>query len=194
MDGIDFMLKMAIEKWKYFGSGGNLADENPAVELVNKTQDGSDRHEAYCDAVHGRHFSEDDQRAAVWSRAPEKAAKLALIYACCNAENCDPLITRDAVEWGIKLANYSTRLVLANAANRISGSYYETQKQKLWRKLDDVTELWQLTRRTQWLKPSERSTILEDLKAAGAIELKLEKIGITGNVTKCTIHKLRTCL
>jgi hypothetical protein len=148
--------------------GGNL--NSPPIE-AKKTEDADQRHEWYCDRVNGKHGTDDPIAAAVWARAPEKAAKLALIYAACESGNGSVEITLEAENWGIELANYSTRVVLQAARNSVSGSRYEHDLKFVFSCIEgDVTQN-QLTRKTQRLKLKERMDILLDLERSGAIEV-----------------------
>jgi hypothetical protein len=197
--GFPMELSVPINIWM-FGSpeGGNLQqvipEADPGVLLIRKSDEADAKHEWYCAEVNQRHEREDDVRRAIWSRAPEKAAKLALIHACCDCQSCDIAdvqITAKSVEWGIKLANYSTRLVLHNSSNNVSSSRYEHDKKRLWRKMPDETTLSELTRKTQWLRPADRVLMLKDLEESGAISVVIET---TGKATKRLIRKRRSSL
>lgn len=171
----DDVLKQ-VRAWHELKLPGDLSQENPKPLLIPKTPEAHARHEAYGDSVHVKHIQEDEVRAAVWSRAPEKAAKLALIYACASATSPEQaMITLEAVEWAIAIVNYSTRFVLAGAENSVSTSAYEALKKRVWRSVRDGMTLNQLTRKTQWLRSRERMEILEDLKMCGAIEIVEEQ-------------------
>ncbi len=147
--------------------GGNLGIPPPI--LAEKTPEADQRHEQYCDVVNEKHKTENEIAASVWSRAPEKAAKLALIFACCQAKDMQPVVTLEAENWGIKLANYSTRLVLQASRNTVAGSKYESDLKRVFRAIRDGCSQNDLTRRTQWLKRRERAEIIDDLEASGAI-------------------------
>jgi hypothetical protein len=168
-DSVIFKLKSWAE-FKPPGTG-NIGLGDPL--RIEKTHDADDRHEAYCDVVNEKHKTESEINAAVWSRAPEKAAKLALIFACCST-NETPRITLDAENWGIKLANYSTRLVLQAAQNSVAGSKYESDLKRVWMAIGNGCTQNDLTRKTQWLKQRERAEILSDLQVRGAIQTTIE--------------------
>jgi hypothetical protein len=147
---------------------GDLGNGKPLV--VEKTPEATERHESYCNQIHEKHRREDNVATAVWARAPEKAAKLALIYACCSAESTKPVISLAAENWGIKLANYSTRLILKSAAESVAGSKYEKNLKFVFNAIEDGISQWGLTRKIQRLTPRERSEILNDLMSRGAVE------------------------
>jgi len=189
--GIPFRVTETLRAWYEFrpNGGGNLDHGEPIV--VEKTADADARHEEYCDAVNSRHRDESNIDAAVWSRAPEKAAKLALIFACAESVDLAPRITLDAVNWGIRLANYSTRLVLQAARNAIAGSEYESDLKFVFGCVRGEISQRELTRRTQRLKQRERQEILADLQSSGAIEIVQVA---TATKPKTVIRKRRNTL
>jgi len=170
-----FRVTETLREWTQYKppGSGNLCSGNP-IE-AQKTTEANDRHEQYCNLVNDKHQQEDNIASAVWSRATEKAAKLALIYACCEAPRADfydpPSITLAAENWGIKLANYSTRLVLQAARNAVSSNTYEANQKYVFAAISGDTPLTELSRRTRRLKQRERLEILADLCSIGAIEL-----------------------
>lgn len=180
-------LRMWAE-WNPPGSG-NLGSPSPI--LAEKTPEADTRHESYCDLVNDKHQRESEIHSAVWSRAPEKAAKLALIYACCAAKDMSPVVTIEAENWGIRLANYSTRLVLQAARNTVAGSKYESDLKRVFCAIRDGCTQNELTRRTQWLKRKERQEILADLEASGAIKSVEER---TEKRTRTIVKRMRCSL
>lgn len=180
-----------VKRWHKETATGNLNAVNPTPLRVEKTSEAVCRHEQYCDEVHGKHRAEDDVRAAVWSRAPEKEAKLALIYACCEARTMPPTITLAAVDWARGLVNYSTRLVLNSSANVVSRNRYEEEKKRVWRKIVDGMTMRDLGRKTQWIRKRDRAEIIADLVESGAIFLEEVK---TKTTPKIVIHKARRTL
>lgn len=168
--GLPWRVTETMRWWHQYKpeGGGNLKHGPPIMAI--KTQEADERHEQYCNVVSDKHRTEDNICSSVWSRAPEKAAKLALIYACLEAKDDDVTITLDAENWGIKLANYSTRLVLQAARNAVSGSRYEADLKFVFNAIQGDMTQNQLCRKTQKLKQRERLEILLDLQASGAIE------------------------
>lgn len=179
----------AVAWWRDFGVGGNLASENPDPLLVQKTPEADKRHEVYCREVHSKHNEENAEKASIWARAPEKEAKLALIYACCNAIGGPPVVTIEAVNWARRLVNYATRMVLVGAGQRVVLSNWAAQKERAWKKITDGMTTNQFSRATQWLRSRERAEVLSDWESIGAIELTQEK---TNGRPRTTIKKLRS--
>lgn len=175
--GLPWRVTETLKYWSEYALKGSGNFGGGELIFASKTPEADARHESYCDAVDGKNRTEDEICSAVWARAPEKAAKLALIYACCEATGDQPVITLDAVNWGISLANYSTRLVLQAARNAISGSRYESDLKFVFQAIGDEISHWQLTRKIQRLKQRDRTEILADLQGSGAIETVLIDTG-----------------
>ncbi|MDD4888660.1 MAG: hypothetical protein PHU85_01925 [Phycisphaerae bacterium] len=183
-----------IKAWRAKAAiGGNLVPVDPAAridpELVRKTTEADTRHEQYCEEVHARHTADDATGSALWSRAPEKAAKLALIYACADAEDLKPTITIEAIDWGRRIANYTTRLVLRSVVRSVSLSRWDEEKKRAWQSVVNGMTSSDFTRKTQWIRTRERQEILSDWEASGAIQIVTET---TSGRPKTTIKKLRS--
>lgn len=169
----------------------NLYEENPTPLLVKKTAEADARHEKYSDEVHSKHCKDDATAAALWSRAPEKSGKLALIHACCQANGDMPVITIESVNWARKIVNYSTRLMLDSAKQNVSLSRYDEEKKKVWKLLKSKMTVRDFIRKAHWLRRRDRDEILSDWEEAGAIEFETEK---TAGRPKTFIKKLRNKL
>lgn len=153
-----------LQEWATY-EGGNLACDNPTPALIEKTDDAHERHEQYCEEVHQRHERDTMEAASLWSRAPEKAAKLALIYACCCPG--ERRITLPAIDWGRRLANYTTRLMVHRVGSKMVLSRWAADKAKAWRKVEDGMTAREFTRKAPWLKRRERDEMLSDWTDAG---------------------------
>ena len=176
-----------IKPWSTY-PGGNLAMEHPDPLFVVKTDEADTRHEKYSNEVNGKHVTDNPEEAAIWARAPEKAAKLALIFACCQARQDPPQITIEAINWGRAIANYTTRLVLLRASHKVTASKWGAEKQRAWCKLVDGMTARDFLRKLHWLKRRDRDEILADWQESGAI--KTEEIKTAGR-SSLVIRKLR---
>lgn len=170
----------SIKRWATYGVG-NMSEENPSPIIVAKTDDANKRHELYANEVNTRHKKDDAEEASIWARAPEKAAKLALIYACCCEHQGPPLITLDAINWGRVLTNYATRLVIVRASGKAHGEW-AYKKQKAWAKLKSGMTRRDWQRRTQWLRKREREEILAEWVDLGAVEVVTKSTGANPTV------------
>lgn len=156
-------------------SNGNLAEGNadwPEPMVIEKTTEADQMHEAYAEAVFSKHDNEGHVRQALWSRAPEKEAKLALVHACCNGlPTKPPKITAASIEWAKKVVNYSTRFMVWAAEEKATDSKIIKYKQQVLDKIETGMSQTQVCRKTQRLcrNARERKEVLEELTAAGAI-------------------------
>lgn len=156
-------------------SAGNFSEANvdyPDPLVIEKTPDADDMHEAYADAVFNQHENENHVRQALWSRAPEKEAKLALVHACaCGMPNRPPQITAASIAWAKKIVNYSTRLMVWVAEEKATSSEIIKHKQRVLDKIRTGMSQTELCRKTQRLCKSarDRKEVLDELTAAGAI-------------------------
>ena len=75
----------------------------------------------------------------LWSRAAEKAARLALLYAISENVN-EPIISAAAVQWGWTLSDFATRKMLYNASVYVHNNEFDAQRQKVIRLLLEFGE------------------------------------------------------
>jgi hypothetical protein len=162
-----------LAAWKGIAGTGNMAETNPTPKLIPKTPEADARHEQHCNEVHGRHEGEDREHSALWSRAPEKAAKLALLHACCSVSNpADARITVESVDWARALVNHATRSILAKVESRMCLSRWAAEKERAWSKVTSGMSLSDFIRKTQWIRKRDRQDILTEWVEAGAIEIE----------------------
>lgn len=162
-----------IKAWQVV-EGGNLNSEHPTPALINKTREADARHEKYAQEVFGKHAHDTEETASIWSRAPEKAAKLALIFACCDTREGHPVVSIEAENWGRRIANYTTRTVIERAGDKAGPSPWMEKKNRAWKRLNDGMTMNEFTRRTQWLGRRERAEIIDDWVEIGAVKLEKE--------------------
>ena len=74
---------------------------------------------------------------ALWSRAAEKAARLALLYAISENVN-EPIISAAALNWGWTLSDFATRKMLYNASVYVHNNEFDAQRQKVIRILTEA--------------------------------------------------------
>jgi len=115
--------------------------------------------------------------ASIWGRAREIARKFALLYA---SSECRPpvAISRQAVEWAIRLARHQTERSLYMAEIHVAENDIHAAKQRIVRLLTGrALTKNQVTRKTQNLRPRDRDEILSDLTTGGEIEHVTETTG-----------------
>lgn len=158
-------------------AAGNLNSENPTPERCEYTAEARQRMDRHIFEICERRKSENEVSAAVWSRSAEKAAKLALIFACSRIRRGVPKVELDDVDRGIKLANWLSRKMLSKVADHVSENETEQKFKKVLRKIDGKITMSELTRRTQWLQKRERNEILETLVQANLIIIEFAESG-----------------
>jgi len=137
--------------WVNFNPGnGNLSNFHPVPICVPHTDTAKALQREYGRLADNLYDKAQDQgdlvTMAVWSRAAEKARRLALIYACSeNAVN--PVITEAAVKWSTGLVTYTTKRMLFMASQYVSESDFHANCQKLLRILRE----WQKKKRDAWM-------------------------------------------
>ena len=161
----------AVKWWQeYRPGGGNLSSEHPQPKKVPHTPEADDRFLSHIKAINARRIKEHPLRAAVWSRSGEKVAKLALIHACSRSRCLPETITREDVDWGIRLGNWLTRRLLAGCANHVSENETEAKSKRILNMIpENGISLESLGRKTQWLRSRERQEILSDLERSRLI-------------------------
>ncbi|TWT51819.1 hypothetical protein KOR42_32920 [Thalassoglobus neptunius] len=114
---------------------------------------------------------------ALWSRASEKAHKLALIHACSESP-ITPEIGSDAAEWAIRLSSYLTSWIVRAASEKV----FETVSERDSKRVEEILKSKALItstefyRKTRWLQTRERKAILSEL-----IERDLVQAGSEGS-------------
>lgn len=152
--------------------GGSI---NPQPLLVQTTDEAAELLNAFgreCDDEAPR---DDDGAMAVWARAEESAARLALIYAC-SRDGPSPIIDEEAARWGRDLANHLTRRILFLADNHVAENDFEGHQLRVIRFLRAETEAgrpWvkkaKMTQRLRSLKPADRDAVVRTLIDRGEI-------------------------
>ena len=121
-----------------------------------------------------KRMNEATVEAAIWSRQAEKTNKIAILLACSRWEGDAedfPEVTEQDADQAITLHNWLTRRMLKRAGLHISENQTERDVLRVLRMLQSRDEWSQteLCRKTRWLKPRERSDILQSLKDNGDI-------------------------
>lgn len=127
--------------------------------------------------------------ADLWVRFGEHVAKLALIRAVAT----DPAAEIDVgdVEWAEQVVGWAFRRLSAEAEDRIADSASEAATLRVRRLIREAGPLGltlsDLTRRTQWLRRSERKDVLASLVEAGDVTMATEPSGPLGGRPRTTI-------
>lgn len=172
----------AINWWAEFHPGG--IDKSKSIAITAEhTPDAIQRFESHLDAICNSRKTDSKDAAALWSRSGEKAAKLALIFACSRQQfSTNIRVELDDVDRGIRIANWLTRRMLRQSFEFVADNFVEGNKKRLLRIINDGMTLNELSRKTQWLKSKERSEILVEL--ADQELIKIEEMTTRGRTKR----------
>jgi hypothetical protein len=169
------MIEAARWWWKWFP--GDAADHmlSPAPKVLPRTPEAQERVDRYAVDISERRIKEDPAHAAIWSRAAEKANKLALIHCASRNIKTEPqAIELVDVNWAIKVVNWLTRRLIAECQKYVSCNQQEQASKRVLRILAEAGEKGlsqhELTRKLQWLPRKTRSELVADLIESGQIQ------------------------
>lgn len=170
----DILLR--VRDWVDYGAAGNLNNQSISATTLKFDADAQQRLEDHYDAIHERRVTEEPARAAIWSRSGEKAARLALLFAC--SRQVEPTITLADVNLAVRLANWLTRRMARMASEHVSEGVTDAVKKRILRLLDQPMTLSELCRKTQWIEGGRkaRANHLEDLAEAGLIQFEISTV------------------
>jgi len=155
---------------------GDLADKSDGAWPIeiNRDEEAHQRLHEHTVKISRRRMDEEPITAAIWSRAAEKTAKLALLFACSRClPGYVPVIQLCDVDMAIKLNNWITRRMLQQADRHVSASPFGqmvNEMRTLLRSRDGEWTMSEITRKTRGLKPRERNDILQTLLQDGTIQ------------------------
>lgn len=151
-------------------SKGNLGSIHPQMHIFGKTREASDRLDQHAKLIDEKKKSEKNFRAAIWARAYEKTAKLALIFAA-SRQHGPPWtdISLDDANRAIAISNYSARLAIRRASEHVSYNQTEAAVKKVYQAIGTSCLSYELTRRTRSLTSRERDQALQTLLEGGEI-------------------------
>jgi hypothetical protein len=154
-DDVDLPLPASIVEtarwWADFKPGGNLDNEHPDPIRVPTTPEARRAIKEFKDAIDEGPYKTaqiqlDDPGMALWSRAGEKAHRLALIYAC-SADRENPVITLDAARWAVAFALHQTQRMMYMMRRHASESEFDSKRKRLL----DILERWRTLHGDEWM-------------------------------------------
>ncbi len=149
---------------------GNLAgtlNQGYSPLLIPHTPEAWDRSCEHRNGIHARRTKEDDNEAALWSRASEKTNKLAMLFACSRCEVGEtPVISLDDINLAIKLTNALTRRMLTQASLYMSETPHHKRVNFLRQFVTKEQTLTDINRKTQpWTKKEREEAIVTLLES-----------------------------
>jgi len=150
---------------------GDLAEEKPTPRIVSYTDEARQRIDGHLLGICQKRATEDDTKAALWSRTTGKTAKLALLLACSRGTGQEDFeIELQDVDLAIRMSNWMTRRMLWQVFRHVSRNEREDKFKNVYRLLMEGMTRTELTRKTQWLSRRERDEIVNELEGCGMIE------------------------
>jgi hypothetical protein len=155
--------------WANYSPGGNLGWENPTPRVIDITVGAQGILDTFDSETEEHRVVLGDPYGALWTRAMEKAGKLALLFACSRAAE-NSIIDEPAAEWACALSCYLTRRMAFLAHRQVADGEYDAKRQRVFQVIQEAgsngIDQSQLTRRTQWIRKRERDEILDALLEA----------------------------
>ena len=170
-----------VRAWVNWTPGaGNLATQHPKPLVITSTREAGamlDEFDEECDKAQDQ---EESQLGTLWSRAAEKARKLALLHTCSRMVPGEPIqIDLEASRWACELAKYLTQRLIHLAHQWVADGPFDGRRKRVLRSIQESGKHGltgsELCRRTQSLSPRERAEVLEALLQSGEIRAELNE-------------------
>ena len=158
--------------WRNYHPGGNLDGVHPSPAIVPETPAASELFRGLVKTSESH--LDNDTDAAVWSRAVEKARRLALVYAV-SRDRVAPCIDDVAAHWGIDFVIWATETFLARVKDEVAPSgMLEERWRRVKRTIEGYTKHRQLCERSALLRACkwparELDRILDSMVEAGVV-------------------------
>lgn len=175
------------ESWFKTQAGGNLSGEHPKP-ITLTTDDEAETVFAELDT-----YADDQSVKAgavfgvLWSRAVEKARKLAMLWACSEGIGTEARITKAGAQWACELTDYLTRRLCWIASRHVASNTIEATSLKIERMIVDAGERGvsgvELLKRTRFLTKKDRQESILYLIDTGKIEQTQIRTGKPGRPT-----------
>lgn len=151
--------------WGTFQTSGNLNAEHPEPTVVPYIGEARQVFDAFAERIDVELARRDVDGRSLWTRAEEKACRLALAYAC-SVSHQHPEIDRAAAEWACELSEYLTRRTLFTAHEWIADGVFDGRQKRVLRVIRHAGRLTRnnLCIKTRWLSQRERHEVIENLK------------------------------
>lgn len=161
-----------IKDWDAFWAGdGNLDVDAIAIPFDSAAIDRLNQHN---EDIEDRLSNDPRAKRPLWARTSALAQKLAMLFAASRGPHGMQVTLQD-MQYAIRLANWSTRLLDCRIFTSVSENDNEAKKKRVLQIIRDAHEItWrEMSRRTQWLQVGqrERNDIVSDLIEAGYVEL-----------------------
>ncbi len=158
--------------WLDFQPGGNLQSEHPQPQVVAATPTAQQAFDALDREAETAQFDLGEPLGTLWTRATEKARKLALLYACSRHAE-EPLVDETAAVWACELSCYLTRRLIYLASQWVAENPFDARRKRVLRLIAAAGEQGlsrsELYAKTRAFTTRERAEVIEALLLCGDI-------------------------
>ncbi|GIV04145.1 MAG: hypothetical protein KatS3mg082_2757 [Nitrospiraceae bacterium] len=158
--------------WLDFQPGGNLQSEHPQPHVVAATLTAQQAFDALDREAETAQFDLGEPLGTLWTRATEKARKLALLYACSRQAE-EPLVDETAAGWACELSRYLTRRLIYLASQWVAENPFDARRKRVLRLIAAAGEQGlsrsELYAKTRAFTTRERAEVIEALLLCGDI-------------------------
>ncbi len=162
----------AARWWLDFQPGGNLHAEHPQPHLAAATPAAQQAFDALDREAETAQFDLGEPLGTLWTRATEKARKLALLYACSRQAE-DPLVDETAAGWACALSRYLTRRLIYLASQWVAENPFDARRKRVLRLIaaggEQGLSRSELYAKTRAFTTRERAEVIEALLLCGDI-------------------------
>lgn len=155
--------------WRDYNPGGNLSGMNPQPRKISDTAE-TKLFFRQLEDYYTEQVEKDKQGSILWTRATEKARKLALIYQC-SADRHSETLSIEACKWAGELIHHLTHKTIFMAREWISDTRVGADKNRILRRLREFgpQSTTQLLRAFQGYRARELNEFVTDLIASGSV-------------------------
>jgi hypothetical protein len=180
-----------VKAWIDLTAGsGNQSAMNPTAIVLQHTDQARARYLTHLQSIASKRMTESPFRAAIWSRAGERAGKFALLFAASRWDGAGamPDIELGDVDAGIALSNYMTRRLLDQGDKFVAENEWDAKVKRVLRIIADNDGISKttLSRKTQGLQERERDAIIKQLLNTFQIFELVKKTGGRAKMTYTT--------
>jgi hypothetical protein len=148
--------------WRDFAPGGNLAQAGRFDPIIIPTTDEAEG--LFQKLVELQESKEGVAAEAIWSRAIEKARRLAMVYAC-SRDHVSPVVDGEAARWAIKFVRWATETFMEKAFDEVTGGEaFQIKVKKALKIIKDKSKRRNICTRSILLKATKwRARELDDV-------------------------------
>lgn len=164
----------AVGFWRDLNPGGNLGTRQVVAETSDDANEVFAAFSATAEAL-----SDGGDLGPLWTRAGEKARKMALIHAC-SAHGIMPRVDLAAAEWGCALADYLTRKIAELSVDWLAENRFHRESNRVFRIIKTHplgVSASELVYRTRGMTSREREESLRSLIESGLVRKDFERTG-----------------